>query len=121
MKKTGLLFLLLVALIGLGGCSYEFGYIGNNSTHEMSGSYYKFNGDKDKEITVEEGETLDILVDIVTKEGTLDVSIMDENKEYSYEGHDLQTTSFTVTLSDPGKYTLKLEAKEHQGSFSFTW
>lgn len=121
MKKAGLLFLLLLALLGLGGCSFQFGYSGNNSTHEMSGSYYKFSGDKDKEITLEEGETLDILVDIVTKEGIIDVSIMDDNEVYIYEGNDLQTTSFTVTLSEPGEYTLKVEAKDHKGSFSLTW
>lgn len=120
MKKAGLLFLLLLTFIGLGGCSFQMGYIGNNTTHEMSGSYYKFSGEKNKEITVEEGETLDILVDIETKEGAIDVYITDDNKVYSYEGHDLETTSFTVTL-EPGEYTLKVEAKDHQGSFSFTW
>jgi hypothetical protein len=125
MKKLLLLLSILIMIFSLNGCakscSFQIGAVENSSSHKMSGSYYKLNGTKTKEITVKDGETLDISVDIKTKSGSIDVFIYNENKEYSYEGNDVPTSTFTVSLTEPGKYTIEVKAKNHKGGYSFEW
>jgi hypothetical protein len=125
MKKIIMLTLILLLAIGFSGCSKGFsiqiGAIENNSKKEMSASYMKFDGTKEKEITVDDGETIDIAVDIETEGGAIDVFIYNEDDEYSYEGRDIPTSSFTVTLSEAGTYTLKVVSNNHKGGYSFKW
>ena len=125
MKKLITLLLSMIILIGLTGCSKNseitLGSFERNTSTKMTMSHQWFSGSKEREITVEAGETLEVLVDIKTESGTLDAYIINEDGEYNYEGHDVQTDSFTVTLSEEGTYTIRVEAKKHKGSFSFTW
>lgn len=116
---------MLILLFSLAGCSksfsFELGAFENNTSTQMSMSYKKFEGVKEKKITVKEGEPLVVTVDIETKDGALDAYIYNEDLEYSYEGKDIQTTNFTVTLTEPGKYTIKVKGDMHEGSYSFSW
>ncbi len=123
MKKLIIIPLVLVMVLGLVGCSssISIGSLMNESKHKMSASYILYSGDKEKQLTVEDGKPVVVTVDIETDKGTLDAYIYNEDEEYSYEGHDIKTSSFTVTLSDPGEYTIKLEADKHKGSYSFSW
>lgn len=125
MKKVLLLASILMFATMLGGCSkgisFQIGAIENNTKREMTASYTLFSGTKEKEIKVDDGETVEIAVGITTKDGSIDVYVYNENEEYSYEGHDIATSDFTVTLSEPGTYTLKLEADKHKGGYSFKW
>ena len=124
MKRNLIYPLILIAILGLCGCSKSQLTIGSMETNTMnktSMSYLLFTGSKEKKLTVNENEPLTVSVDIETEEGSLDVSIYNEAGEYSYEGHDIETSTFTVTLSEAGKYTIKVEADEHKGSYSFTW
>ena len=124
MKKIVLVLILILSL-AFTGCSknmnYEILAFGNSTSSEMSSSYKLFNGTKDTKLTVGEGESVEVKVDIVTKSGTLDAFIYKDESKYDYEGHDISTSSFTVTLSEPGDYTIKVKAKKHKGSYSFTW
>lgn len=120
------LLVLLFVLLGLSGCSssISIGSIENSSSKKMSASYFKLSGTKKSPaITVKDGETVDVLADIVTKKGTIDIYIYkDSDKDnYAYEGHDIKTSKFTVTLSEPGDYIIKIKARKHKGSYSFTW
>ena len=122
MKK--IMLLILVILFGFSGCSkgstFSLFSFENNTSHKMSASYYFRSGTKEKVITVKD-EAITINADIVTEEGSLDVFIYDENDQYIYEGYDLQSTSFSITLSNPGKYTIKVVADKHKGSYKFEW
>jgi hypothetical protein len=80
-----------------------------------------YSGTKERELTVEDGGTVTVTVKVTTKKGSLDAYIYKDEEEYSYEGHDIQTSEFTVTLSDPGDYTIKVDSSRHKGSFSFSW
>lgn len=130
-RKEGLVMkkliypLMLVLFLGLAGCTkrftFELGAFENNTSTQMSMSYKKFDGVKDRQLTVKEGESVEINVDIETEDGTLDAYIYNEELEYSYEGKDIETSTFTVTLTEPGEYTIKVEADMHEGSYSFTW
>jgi major membrane immunogen (membrane-anchored lipoprotein) len=123
MKKLFTVLLILAMAIGLSGCSkyISIGSVENNSEHKMSASYMLYSGTKETELTVDDGETVTVTVKVNTKKGSLDAYIYNEDDEYSYEGHDIQTSDFTVTLSEPGDYTIKVDASRHKGSFSFSW
>lgn len=123
MKRLLTVLLILAMAIGLSGCSRSIfiGSVENTSEHKMSASYLMFSGTKETELTVEDGETVTVTVKVTTKNGSLDAYIFNEDEEYSYEGHDIQTSEFTVVLSEPGNYTIKAEASRHKGGFSFSW
>lgn len=87
-------------------------------------SYARFNGDKNYTFTVKE-EVLPLVVNvhITTEEGVLSVSVheKDNPENRPYEGNDLQTSDFTVTINESGKYVISLYADDHKGGYSFTW
>lgn len=123
MKRLLVFPLILIMLLGFSGCSNSFmiGAFETTTNHKMSASYIRFSGTNDKELTVKEGETIEISVKIKTKSGSIDAYIYNEDKEYSYEGEDIPTSSFTVTLTEPGDYSIKVDADKHKGSYSFSW
>jgi hypothetical protein len=121
MKKVISLLLVVIA-IGLTGCSsIAVGYLENDSSAKMSASYYSLSATKEHKITVKDGESVKISTDIITKKGTIDVLIYKDKDNCDYEGHEIKTSSFTVTLSEPGDYTIKVVTHKHRGSYSFTW
>ena len=122
MKKLLLPLFLVFVIAGTGCSSYiQIGAVENNTKHEFYGSYYKFSGTKEKSLTVKEGESKVVTVDIVTKKGSIDVSIYSDKDHKQYEGMAIATSNFTVTLSEPGTYTIKLDASDHKGSYKFKW
>lgn len=122
MKKI-ILPLLLVFIIALGGCnsSLQIGAVEKSTKHEFSSSYYKLNGTKEKRITVKEGNPLKVSMEVVTNKGSIDVTISMDKDNVDYEGHDIPTTSSAITLSKPGNYTIKVNAKDHKGGYQFKW
>ncbi len=131
MRKYGYLSLLLVCLMVLismlGGCTVGSGTVKNgieyNSSTKMAMLYDEFTGYKQTHIDVEAGKPVMVVVSIVTEKGSIDAYIARDNDiaNSSYEGHDVPTMSFTVTLSEPGRYTVRVDAKKHTGSYSFSW
>ncbi len=125
MKK--IIYFFIIILLTLGGCSgnIEICSTEHNTSNAMSASYYQFSGTKQTKLTVEGGKTVEITSDIVTKKGTLDVLIYEKGEKakenYNYQGSDLQTSNFTVTLNKPGDYIIEVKAKKHKGSYSFRW
>lgn len=85
-------------------------------------SYDKFSGYKEKDMKVEESESIIASVDIVTKSGSTDIYISRDHNfsNCNYEGNDIPATIFTVTHPKPGNYTIKIEEKNHSGSYSFS-
>ncbi len=131
MKNIGLLSLILALLIILisipAACTTGSGTVKNgveyNSSTKMSMLYDEFTGYKQTHIDVGENETIEVVVSIVTEKGSIDAYIAKDNDiaNSSYKGHDIPTMTFTVTLSEPGRYTVRVDAEKHTGSYSFSW
>lgn len=125
MKKIIISVVLIITLFGMVGCTRGSGVMlmgtEKNSNNKMSMSYYRFTGYRETDLQVDEGKEVVISVNIVTEKGTIDASIKDENDNYAYEGHEIPTSDFSVTLSEPGDYTIKVETKKHKGGYSFEW
>ncbi|MDD4924145.1 MAG: hypothetical protein PHF74_04845 [Dehalococcoidales bacterium] len=131
MKKYGYLSMFMTVLIVLmsmlSACTVGSGTVKNgveyNSSTKMAMLYDEFSGYKQTHIDVRQNETVEVVVSIVTEKGSIDAYIAKDNDiaNSSYEGHDIPTMSFTVTLSEPGRYTVRVDADKHKGSYSFSW
>ena len=129
MRKNVLLIVLFTALsLSIAtSCTKESGVIKNgnelNTPNKMSMIYEKFTGNRESQIKVVEGQPVEVTVNIVTEKGSVDAYIAkDNNRDNSgYEGEDIPTSSFTVILKEEGTYTIRVDAKNHSGSYSFSW
>lgn len=118
--------LLTAALFLLSGCDLNSNNVVNgnevNTPTELSMVYDKFTGSRQTHIEVAENQPVTVVVEIVTDKGSLEATIVrDADNDIRYEGHQIPTSSFTVGLNDPGRYTLNIKAVNHAGSFSFKW
>lgn len=127
MKKCNFKILIILLILLVVGCSRGSHVVVKgseiNTPTKMSMDYYRFTGYKQTNINVKEGKTVDVTIDIVTDEGTLDAYIAKSNDKNNcaYEGKDIPTSNFTVRLSEKGRYTIRIDAKKHSGSYSITW
>ena len=120
-----IVFMLLTTM--LGACVLGSGFVKKgveyNSSTKMSMIYEEFTGYKQTHIDVEAGKPVEVIVSIVTEKGIIDAYIAKDNNiaDSSYKGNDIPTSSFTVTLTQAGRYTLRVDADKHTGSYSFSW
>ena len=126
MKKSIFFGLIISIMILLTGCSGSWVIINGftyNTPTKISMRYDRFDGYKTKTLDVEAGETVVVSVKVVTNSGLLDAFIAKDNNtnDCSYQGNDIPTSSFTVNLTSEGKYTIRVDADNHSGSFSFEW
>lgn len=118
-----ILITLLALLMLLSGCTGSYTTkmsVENRNSHSFSMRYDYFNGTKVYTIDAKE-EHLAVKVDIVSDSGELAVTIAKGGETPAYTGNQIPTSSFTVYLSDPGKYTVTITAQKHAGSYSFDW
>lgn len=126
MKKKIMLLIAGVILISLfAGCSkgsyISIGSVQKDTATSMSMSYSKFSGQKSTSLKVKKDEIIDVAINIVTKSGSINVSIDNENGESFYEGTDVPTSSFVVSLEKEGEYKIGVNAKSHKGSYKISW
>ncbi|MEG2814259.1 MAG: hypothetical protein RSA79_06630 [Oscillospiraceae bacterium] len=126
-KKISLILLTIILTINLSGCTYgaikTTNSIEKNTSNKFSMTYDKLSGYKATEINVKKGQSVEINVNIVTDGGTLNAYIAKDNKKEDavYNGEELKTSEFNVTLSEEGKYTIRIDAEDHSGSYAFVW
>lgn len=126
MKKTFLTSIItLIAVLCILGCttgSYTFINSNENSESEFwNASYDKFNGYKQREITISGEGDHAFTVEIVTNSGKLGLSIEDDDGKSLYNGNELPSSSFEVIANGEGKYTIRLDADNHNGGFDIKW
>lgn len=114
---------LLALLMLLSGCTGSFvtkSSKENQNSHSFSMRYSYFNGTKVYTIDAKE-EKLAVKVDIVSDSGDLAITIAKDGEAPAYTGNQIPTSSFTVYLAEPGRYTVTVTANAHTGSYSFDW
>lgn len=130
-KKLKMLFVLILSIGLVSGCTYGSSVTlysnEDNSNSKMSMTYKKFSGYKATDITVDEGEKIEVSVNIESKEGKLGLTILKkkDNKggkeETVYEGKELPTSDFKVILDKAGDYNIKVTGEKSNGSYKITW
>ncbi len=135
--KIWVMFSLILSLALISGCTYG-SYSTTKSVEistfsKMSMSYEKFNGYKTSVFNIEEGEEFEVDVSIVSEEGNLGLTVVretetkgdkklkSEESENIYQGNELPTSDFKVTLDKPGKYKITVTGENHKGKFNITW
>lgn len=131
MKKSTILFssVIVIVMLLLSGCTTGSYSVKNgnenNTTTKMSMSHDSFNGHKQTKITVKKDNPIEVMVNFTTESGTISAYISndkgDDTENYIYEGNDIQTSSFTVNLTEAGTYIIRVDGADHSGSYSFSW
>lgn len=85
----------------------------------MSMSYEKFSGSKSKTISLDEPSNVSVVVS--TESGTLDLSITDKDGNSYYNGINIPSSAFSVSLDKSGKYDITVSADNHKGSYDISW
>ncbi|WP_334073029.1 MULTISPECIES: hypothetical protein [Paenibacillus] len=116
----GILALMMSALL-LTSCESTQMAVETNTSTTMTMKYAKFTGQKEKTIQVEDGRPLDVGFEVTTDAGQLDISLTDEQGNHFYQGKQIQTSSFTVHLDQPGSYRVDVKGNQHKGGFAISW
>lgn len=117
----------MICLLSLTGCTVGSGASlmsqENNTSSMMSMSYAKFSGYKETTVKVEAEKPVTVSVNIVSEDGTIDAAItkQGDTEKVIYQGKDVPTSAFEVELKEEGAYTIRVDAQNHSGSYSFTW
>lgn len=118
---AALIFILVFSAGCTTGSYTSIGSVEVNAFSTMSMSYLKFNGHKSTKIHVKAGEPIDVKVNIVTTKGKIGLSIVDEKDKPVYEGKDIPTSDFTVSLEKEGDFTITVKGENHKGKYKISW
>ncbi len=110
---------LMIALCGCGGYSVMTSEI--NESNAMKKVYLSSNENESRSISVAEGKTCVVSFDIVSDSGTIDLALEKGGDNSYYNGTDVPTSQFDVSLDEPGEYTLKIHTDNHSGGFDISW
>lgn len=120
-KKLTVTFFAFLVLAFTFGCASSVGVKETNYKKDGKSvimvSYKKLNAKKNYEIAVGEGERVAVEIEIVSKGGSLALTIGRVGFPADYSGNNLETGSFTVYLNEAGTYDMIFLAKDHAGSF----
>ena len=120
--KNFLLVMVLLMFLSVSGCSSNFSnYEENSGNDSWDATYEKFDGHRQREITISDESEFTFTVEIVTNSGTLGLSIKSEDGVLLYSGKDIPSSSFEVKADSGGKYIIRFDADNHNGSFDIKW
>lgn len=128
MKKLTILFIGILLLFV--GCSADSGISSVNNNFEgkeivedstsssYSIEYEQLSGTVEREVKIS-GSSVN--VNVVSESGKADLYITDENGDIKYQGNRIDSISFVLNCEKNKKYSIKIIAENHKGSFSFEW
>ncbi len=126
MKKILLPLLLLIFIFTActSGSYTTLMSIENSTDTSFNNTYEFFNGYKQRSVNLESGDI--ITLDITSNDGALNIYITkesdsDSEDEVIFSKSEVETGSFEIEIQADGRYTLKAEANEHSGAYSFSW
>lgn len=112
----------IVFSVGIsGGNAKTVMSIGSNTKSGMKMVYKSFNGEKYRILNLKSGEKLDINIEVITKSGDINVSILDNNNNEIYSvKNPSEIITKSIDIKETGKYTIKVKGK-HSGSYKINW
>ena len=119
-SKSLILVYLLIFITIFSGCTYGSHSIRSGSidmsSSEISGSYSKFNGFKQKKFDFIKGDKVNFNTEIKTESGNLSITVLDENDSIIHEIDESGQT--TVNIEKNGNYYVRVDGQKHKGNFS---
>lgn len=114
--------LVILFLIGCSGGSYKsINSIENNTNNSMESSYSSFNGHKFSSFKLEKGDELNLNIEVITKEGTLKITLIDKNDNELFKVENpKELITKTIKIEKDDTYKVKVEG-EHKGSYKIAW
>lgn len=109
-------FMLIMTLTACGnadfvGNSYK---VGNNITIE----FQTLNTAQTQEIDLKSGDT--VRFDVTRESGQIDIAFGIKDASPDYEGKSVESSSFTVTVHEDGRYILTVTGADAKGSVKLT-
>lgn len=121
MKKIFLcmLMLMLILTVSFTACAsakFDGSRTGNESQLIME--YKMLNTTESQELELEKGDI--VKFEVVSKAGSIDISLQKGKEEPIYKSADIPTSEFQVEVKDSGTYTVLVTGKKAKGSVSVT-
>jgi hypothetical protein len=118
-RKSIIVFLLILVTL-FTSCTYGSYSIISGSIDmgkdEISGSYSKFNGYKQKKYDFNKGDEIVLNTEIKTESGDLSILIIDENDDIIHEIKESGQNS--LPIGDSGEYNIRVSGQDHKGEFN---
>jgi outer membrane lipoprotein-sorting protein len=122
-KKFSLALILCLMGAVLVSCTQGSYRISNGSVdfsrESASGAYAKFDGYKERIVSLEEGETLTLNFSAETQSGRIHAIVLDSDKQELFVLNESGTMSYDV--GEEGRYRIRVSADDHKGAFALSW
>lgn len=126
-RQLGLLAFLFCFAVVLAGCSsssgLRIGWVGSDGRASMQARYAHWNGNKQKSISLAEGDMLEFDYEVKVSKGSLTIEV------FAPSGDALHTLNLEqdaeekmeITAQEAGRYTVRVRGEGTQGSFFISW
>ncbi len=92
-----------------------------NSENAMEMSYFSFDGYKQKSLNLDQGDELEITMEMTTDEGDLTISVIGPDGDVLYEAENIRERAQSTLVADKdGTYRIKIKGN-HKGGFKVSW
>jgi len=122
---VGALALLLMTslLVGCGSSTVKVGWVGSSDSGHIGYRYTTFDGVERKTFRAEAGQTMTFDYDVTVEKGALVLKVVAPDGENLWEETFREDAADTVTLtaSQNGFHTVRIEGQSTSGSFDISW
>ncbi len=122
MKKITALLLVVITILSITACNNNGSKLVKareyKTDYAITFAYNRFNGQRTETLNLDEGK--EVLFNIESESGTLDMVIEDSNGNTVFEKYWIQNEEFAVQL-DAGEYKIVIDGWDHVGSYNIMW
>jgi hypothetical protein len=123
-RKLSTLFITLLTLLvfsccitGCGNSSSKFTGSKTANDNQFLADFDMLNSTIESTIKLKAGESIDTAIDI--KKGKVDILVKNENGTVAYKGDDVDSSSFSIGITEDGSYTFSITGSKANGSVHF--
>lgn len=123
MKKL-LSAIFLIGTVLLSACTTtKVGWVGTNIGNTFRASYQRFDGREMERIRLDAGESFTLSYEVEVDDGSLTLQILEPGGDLVWEETYLEDadSTFDFTAENSGRYAIRIEGDQTQGSFELNW